>query len=58
MAMEGARMSQKSHLNINRTTRDISRLAIFVNDRKTEKKVIKDNENKDQKTKQVIPVTA
>ncbi len=49
MAMEGARMSLKSHLNMNRTTRDISRLAIFVNDRKTEKKVIKDNKNKDQK---------
>lgn len=41
-------MSQKSQLNLNRTTRDISRLAVFVNDRKTEKKSVREKSNKDK----------
>lgn len=44
----GDEMSQKSQLNLNRTTRDISRLAVFVNDRKTEKKSVREKSNKDK----------
>ena len=46
--MEESLMNQKRDLNLNRTTRDISRLAIFVNDRKSEKKTVKEKATKDK----------
>ena len=44
-------MRQKPQTDVQRMTRDISRLAVFVNDRKEDRKIIKDKSKKDSAIK-------